>query len=119
MKQDNAMKHTREQLESEVTRTMEILEQMPRLRVHHLFRARLLHKIAEAGEDNLSGRAAGGMFNARLVFMTLLIVVNITSALFFYRHDVQSGFAEKSTDLQEAFSEEYASPALSYYVSSE
>ena len=113
MKQDN------EPYASEVMKTMEIFEQMPRLRVHHLFRARLMQKIGESGKNVPVKSSAAGMFSPRLVLVTLLVMANIVSAILLFSHDAAEQAAGTLADTQESFNEEYAGPALSYYASND
>lgn len=115
MKPKKTMNRSTEQRNEEVTKTLGMLDQMPRVEVNHLFRVRLMQRIDTMEIAKSSGAAVfGGAFNPRLAFMALLLVLNIASAFMLYLHETPQGAASAGA-IAESFSEAYGGPALSYY----
>lgn len=110
MKPDTDMKRSKEQRDAEVMKTMGILDNMPEIRAHHLFRAHLLQRIESAER---SRNVAGG-FNPRLAFFGLLLTVNVGMGLLMFTHQESQTMTPRG-DTAEAVSEDYGGPALSYY----
>jgi hypothetical protein len=111
------MKKSREHIEAEVMKTLKILDDMQDIRPHHLFRAHLMQKIEEETEKRFSSALPRSISsNLRLAFIALLLLINITSALLFFGKDPLQPMAAITGDQLETFSEDYASPALSYYA---
>lgn len=109
------MSRTTEQRNAEVTKTLGVLDQMPRVEINHLFRARLMQRI-EAMEANKSSGIAvfGSTLNPRLALMALLLVLNVASALLLFMHETPQATGA-SIAVAESFSEDYGGAALSYY----
>jgi hypothetical protein len=105
------MNRSKEQRDAEVLKTMGILDNMPKVEPNHLFRARLLERI-DATERS---RATAVGFNPRLAFFGLLLTVNVGMGLLMFTHQETSTMTARNGDTAEAVSEEYGSPALSYY----
>ncbi|NTV02494.1 MAG: hypothetical protein HGB04_06870 [Chlorobiaceae bacterium] len=105
------MKISKEQLDTEVMKTLGILDNMPKVQPHHLFRARLLERIDAAA----GSRPAAVGFNPRLAFFGLLLSVNIGMGVLMFTRQDSATTAARSGDTAEAVGEEYGSPALSYY----
>jgi hypothetical protein len=113
MKPDKTMNRSTEQRNAEVEKTLGLLDQMPRVEVNHLFRARLLQRIdaMEAQKSSRTTAFAGG-FNPRLAFTALLLVLNVASGVMLYLHESP----QATSAIAESFSgEDYGGPALSYY----
>jgi hypothetical protein len=104
------MNRSKEQRNAEVMKTMGILDDMPGIKVNHLFRARLLQRIDAAAES----RSFAGGFNPRLAFFGLLLGVNIAMGTILFLHQEPQA-ADRPVATAESFSEDYGSPALSYY----
>ncbi|RXK88671.1 hypothetical protein EST62_02080 [Chlorobaculum sp. 24CR] len=109
------MNRTTEQRNAEVNKTLELLDQMPRVEVNHLFRARLMQRIDAMETGKSSGTALfGGALSPKLAFMTLLLVLNVASALMLFMHETPQATGSSGT-IAESLSEDYGGPALSYY----
>jgi hypothetical protein len=110
------MNRTTEQRNAEVTKTLEMLDKMPRIEVNHHFRARLLQRIDAMEVRKSTGAVVlGGAFSPKLALMTLLLVLNIASAVMLYMHQSPQ-LAGASGAVAESMSEDYGGgPALSYY----
>ncbi|HWR00664.1 MAG TPA: hypothetical protein VN371_02290 [Chlorobaculum sp.] len=105
------MNRSTEQRDAEVVKTLKILDDMPRLEVHYLFRAHLLQRI-----DSMENRnSLAGGFNPRLAFFGLLLILNIGSGMLFFMHGTPQSSINSSGGLADAFNEDYGGPALSYY----
>jgi hypothetical protein len=109
------MNRSTEQRNAEVEKTLKILDDMPRLEVHHLFRAHLMQRIDSLERTNTFAVAFAGGFNPRLAFMGLLLILNIASAMLFFLHETPQSTVSVSSGLAESISEDYGGPALSYY----
>lgn len=105
------MNRSKEQRDAEVMKTMNLLDKMPGVEPHHLFRARLLERIDAEGRN----RAVTGGFNPRLAFFGLLLTVNVGMGILMFTHQESVTSTTRNGDTAEAVSDEYGSPALSYY----
>jgi hypothetical protein len=110
-KPDTEMNRTKEHLDAEVAKTMKILDEMPRIEPHHLFRARLLQRIEAAGAAD----APAGGFMPRLAFFSLLLAVNVGMGVLLFTHQDTQPTANRNGAVAESYSEDYGGPALSYY----
>lgn len=105
------MNRSNDQQSAEVMKTMRILDELPRIEPHHLFRARLLERMES---DNASASVATG-FNPRLAFFSLLLAINIAmGTLLMLDHDARSAL-QGGDAVAESYSEDYGGLALSYY----
>ncbi len=104
------MNRSKEQRDAEVMKTMGILDNIPSIKVNHLFRAHLLQRIDAAGES----RSFAGGFNPRLAFFGLLLGINIAMGTLLFLHQEPQTTA-RPVATAESFSDDYGSPALSYY----
>lgn len=111
MKPDTDMKRSKEQRDAEVMKTMKILDNMPEIKAHHLFRAHLLQRI----ETVERSRNVAKGFNPRLAFFGLLLTVNVGMGMLMFTHQESQMMTSRSGDTAEAVSEDYGGPALSYY----
>ncbi len=109
------MNRSTEQRDAEVVKTLKILDDMPRLEVHHLFRAHLLQRIDSMESRNSFASSLAGGFNPRLAFFGLLLILNIGSGMLLFVHGTPQSTINSSGGLAEAFNEDYGGPALSYY----
>lgn len=105
------MNRSKEQRDAEVRKTMAILDNMPEVEPHHLFRARLLERI----DATQRSRAVAPGFSPRLAFFSLLLAVNVGMGVLMFTDRDTSTIPARSGDTAEAVSDEYGSPALSYY----
>jgi hypothetical protein len=113
MKQEKMMKQYNENIEAEVCKTMQLLDEIKPLEVHHLFRVRLMRRI----EDEL-GQRRKSRSNTRseykLAFIVMLLVINLASALLL----VKPGENQSVTtigQLAESQSDDYSSQEFAYY----
>lgn len=111
MKPDTDMNRSMEQRDAEVKKTLNILDEMPRIETHHLFRAHLLQRI-EAESRN---RHVAGAFNPRLAFFSLLLAINIAMGMLMFMHHEPQTAMNRNGAFAESYTEDYGSPALSYY----
>lgn len=111
------MKKSKEHIEAEIIRTLKILDDMQGIKAHHLFRAHLMQRVDETTHHKsvISGSIAHS-FNIRLAFIAALLLINIASAVLFVLSDNRQPMAAITNNLLESFSEDYTSPALSYYA---
>ncbi|NTV05486.1 MAG: hypothetical protein HGA59_03140 [Chlorobiaceae bacterium] len=105
-----------ENIEKKVSETMKLLDEMGRVEVNHLFRVRLMQRVErEFGEG--AGRAHsrfGNRVDVRLAFMTLLLIINLGSALL----SVFDSNRQTTTTLSELLdnqSDDYSSQEFAYY----
>ncbi|NTV68140.1 MAG: hypothetical protein HGB06_10800 [Chlorobaculum sp.] len=109
------MNRSNEQRNAEVGKTLEMLDKMPKIEVNHHFRARLMQRIDALEVKQSTGAAVfGGAFSPKLAFMTLLLVLNVASAVMMYMHQSPQS-AGSSAAVAESLNEDYGGPALSYY----
>ncbi|MBN1929598.1 MAG: hypothetical protein JW764_08670 [Chlorobiaceae bacterium] len=110
------MNRNSEHLEAEVSKTLELLDQMPKVQVSGRFRTQLLHRIDSMEH---AGGAVGttvlAVFSPKLAFLTLLLMLNIASAMLLFMNGGPQSATGISGTLAETFSDDYGGPALSYY----
>lgn len=115
MKPKKTMNRSTEQRNAEVTKTLGVLDQMPRVEVNHQFRARLMQRVDAMEVKKSPGITVfGGAFTPKLAFMALLLVLNVASAIMLYQHETPQASGASGT-IAESISEDYGGPALSYY----
>lgn len=110
------MNTSTERRDEEVMRTLAILDDMPAVKAHHLFRAKLLQRIEEQEAASLRSRSAGARLQPVPALLALLVIMNIASATMLFFHgstpaDSGSLYGD-STGWQ---GDDYAGPTLSYY----
>ncbi len=105
------MNRSKAQRDAEVMNTMGILDRMPEVRASHLFRARLLERI----EESEAHRSPGGYAYPRLAFFSLLLAINIAMGALLFLHQTPQVAPARNLATTESYSEDYGSPALSYY----
>ena len=109
------MMNKNDHIENEVRKTIEVLDNLPRLETHHLFRARIMERISH--EALVRPREAGGspVLTLKLAFMAVLLIINIGSAfVFMFPNGDEQTFSKQDT--LESLTSEYSNPALSYYL---
>jgi hypothetical protein len=116
MKQEKTMKKGNEDIEKKVQKTMQLLDEIKPLEVHHLFRVRLMQQIEQDNSERSLRKffAASRHLDFRLAFMALLIVINIGSAMISLEHQENptiTGISERVDSLND----DDTSPALAYY----
>jgi hypothetical protein len=111
MKQDKKMNRN-----AEIARTLEILDKLPEIKAGSSFRVRLMLRIESMESKPYAGYSVSSRaFSPRMAFLTLLLVLNVASAMLFFMHGQSGSTATASGTLAESFSDEYGGPALSYY----
>ncbi|NEX14319.1 MAG: hypothetical protein C1941_06460 [Prosthecochloris sp.] len=105
--------HTTDHIETEVRKTLALLDTLPELESHHLFRARLFERIEHeaAGPYHERHSTAGGL---KLALMVFLFVINIGSVFVLMQSNTSEQMLSKQEVIQ-SLTNEYNSPALSYY----
>lgn len=103
--------NTNDHIANEVRKTINVLDNLPELETPYLFRAHLLERIAHepAREVNSTTRSL------KFALMALLLIVNIGSALVLMLPSGNEQMLSKH-DILESLTNEYNSPALSYYL---
>jgi hypothetical protein len=115
-KWSTTMKRNVEQLETEVLKTLELLDQMPEVQPSSRFRAQLMQRIETMQPASGSSMAIGVAFSPKVAFLALLLMLNIASAmLLFTSSQTPQQASSASGTLADSFSEDYGGPALSYY----
>ncbi len=103
-----------DRIEHEVHTTLQILDNLPQLEAHHLFRVHLMNRI-EQQKPGLLPMPHMASYGLKMALMGLLVVVNIGTAFLFMQPAQGPGMLSKN-DMLERLSSEYSSPALSYYI---
>ncbi|MBV5302910.1 MAG: hypothetical protein JZU70_01715 [Chlorobium sp.] len=113
MKQEKMMKKYNENIAAEVRRTMQLLDEVKPLEVHHLFRVRLMRRIEDELERRVKGRG-NTRSEYKLAFLVMLLVVNLASALLLVKPDKDQAMVEAG-QLAESQSDDYSSQEFAYY----
>jgi hypothetical protein len=116
MKQESIMKKHNENIETEIGKTMELLDEMGRLEAHHLFRVRLMQRVEqEFGEGaRRTGSRMSNHLDFRLAFMALLLIVNLGSAVF----SIVDGNPQATATISELLdnqNDDYTTQEFAYY----
>jgi hypothetical protein len=105
-----------ENIEKRVGETMKLLDEMGGVEVNHLFRVRLMQRVEREFGEGL-GRTHGRFGNRvdlRLAFMTLLLLINLGSAVL----SVFDNNRQTTTTLSELFdnqSDDYSNQEFAFY----
>ncbi|MCG8376036.1 MAG: hypothetical protein MI702_06100 [Chlorobiales bacterium] len=102
---------TNDHIAAEVRKTINILDNLPELEASYLFRAHLLERIAHEPAKAVNSATSG----LKLALMAFLLIVNIGSALVLMLSNGNEQMFSKH-DILESLTDEYSSPALSYYL---
>ncbi len=113
MKQEKMMKKCHEQVETEVTETMRLLDDVEHLEVHHLFRVRLMRRVEEELVQKGGGRVSTRI-DFGLAFIVLLLLVNLASALLIIKPE-EGQSAATVGQLADNQSDDYSSQEFGYY----
>lgn len=116
MKQDYMMKHNRVNIECEVGKTMQLLDELKPLEVHHHFRVRLMQRVdREFGEGSEKGRNGfSRYFDVRLALMALLLVINLSTALLSIKSN-NTQFSAGISELLDNMGDDYTTQEFAYY----
>lgn len=109
------MNRSFEQLEAEVSKTLEILDRMPQLEPSPRFRAQLMQRINAMEPVSNGGMTVSMAFSPKVAFLALLLMLNIASAMLLFTSQTPQSATGASGTLADSFSEDYGGPALSYY----
>lgn len=110
------MKPYEKKIEAEIAKTMQLLDEVQPLEVHHLFRVRVMERV-ERTFGHTSGQMAnipGRMAGLRFACMTLLVVVNIGSTVLSFQNSKtlsKTGVSEFS----ESSGDDYSAQEFAYY----
>jgi len=110
------MKPYDKNIEAEIAKTMKLLDEMEPLKVHHLFRVKVMQRV-EAAFGQKSGEIAGACGHTadfRFAFMALLIIVNVGSALLSLQNS-QSPFKTEISELSDSTGDDYSVQEFAYY----
>lgn len=111
---ENPMHQKQRQIKLEAEKTLAMLDSLPRLEAHHLFRARVLERLAEeAGTP--ANQAFMNSYVVKMALMLMLLAVNIVTALLIMQPAEEESMLSRS-DMLEIISDDYGSPAISYYL---
>lgn len=104
-------------IDAAVKKTIEVLDKLPEVEAHHLFRARVMERISH--EALMRSRDANSaMQGLKLALIAFLLIINIGSALLLMLPDGKEQLFSKN-DMLESLTNDYSSPALSYYLDSD
>ena len=108
MKQHNA------NIEAEISKTMQVLDEMQPLKVDHFFRARLMQRVDQEFTPKKSGKHFAIRLDYRLAVMSLLFVINLGSTLVSIHQSTEQSTTSisKAPDNQ---SDDYATQEFAYY----
>ena len=108
------MKQCDKDIEAKVKKSMALLDELKPLEVNHLFRVRLMQRVErECGDQSrVAGQGFAKSLDVRLAFMTLLVIINLSSATVLLLNDAQqstTGVSEVAANLTSDYSgEEFA-----------
>lgn len=105
----------KEQIEAEVSKTLELLDRIPQVEASARFRAQLMQRIDSMEPASRGGITANAAFSPKVAFLTLLLMLNIASGMLLFMNEAPQPATSSSSTLADSFSEGYGSPALSYY----
>jgi len=110
------MKKQQEHIEREVGKTMQMLDELKPLEVHHQFRVRLMQRVeGEFGEGSKAMKIGfSRYFDLRLALMALLLVINLSTALLSFKSNdmqVSAGISE----LLDNMGDDYTTQEFAYY----
>lgn len=101
----------------EIRKTIAVLDNLPELDTHYLFRARLMEQVSRGATSSSPGVYFSAAYGLKLALVALLLLVNIGTAFLFTRSastDSERMFSRN--DMLESLTSDYGSPALSYYL---
>ncbi len=110
------MKLCDKDIEAKVEKTMKLLDEMKPLEVNHFFRSRLMQRIElECGEKSrVGGRGLAKKLDLRLSFLTLLLIVNLSSAVVSLLNDEQQATTGVS-EVTATLNSDYSNEEFAYY----
>ncbi|GEM_PF-163781 len=116
MKQEYMMKQQNENIERAVGKTLQLLDELKPLEVHHLFRVRLMQRIeGEFGEGSKKGSSGfSRYFDVRLALMALLLVINLSTALLSLKSNTTQ-FGAGISELLDNMGDDYTTQEFAYY----
>jgi len=104
------MKKSNENIESEISKTMELLDDMLPLKVYPLFRVRLMQKI------ELLPLQRKGYLDLRFALVSLLVIINFSFAFFLSpRNNERQETAAAIREVTENQSDDYTNQEFAYY----
>jgi len=103
------MKKSNQNIESEISKTMRLFDEMLPLEVDPLFKVRLMQRIEKLP---VQGR---GNFDFRLAFVSLLVIINIGFTLLSFQNNERQKTIATISELAENQSDDYTSQEFAYY----
>jgi hypothetical protein len=113
MKQEPMMNKRNEKVESEVNKTMQLLDAMVPLEVGHQFRVRLMQRIDEEFGQTSNVRNFSIRFDFRVALMALLLMLNVASTLFIKPDEELK--VNVAAQVAESQGDEYSTQEFAYY----
>ena len=101
--------YNKKNIEAEIAKTMQLLDEAPPLEVHHLFRVRVMERV----ESSL-GQKSGRMADFRFAFMALLVIVNVGSTVLSLQNNKTLSKNETS-ESYDASGDDYSTQEFAYY----
>jgi len=107
------MKQHNENIEAEVSKTMNLLDEFVPLELHHQFRVRLMRRVeSEIGQEK-NRQYSGFRFNYRLAFIALIFVINLGSTLLSVKQSDES--ITTISEVSSNQSDDYSNQEFAYY----
>ena len=113
MKQEKMMKQYNENIKAEVSKAIQLLDEVKPLEVHQLFRVRLMRRIEEELEQGETNKLSNRL-DYRLAFVALLFVINLASTLLVMKPDENQPVATVG-QIADNQSDDYSSQEFAYY----
>ena len=108
------MKQHNDNIEAEISKTMQVMDEMQPLKVDHLFRARLMQRIEREETQQQSRKNLVWHVDYKLAVLTLLFIINLGSALM-SKPQQTSQSATTISAISDNQSNEYATQEFAYY----
>ncbi|TLU85855.1 MAG: hypothetical protein FDX21_04675 [Chlorobium sp.] len=113
MKPEKMMKQHDDNIEAEVRKTMDLLDELAPLEVHHQFRVRLMQRIDNEIGQEKHIKYPGFRIDYRLAFMVLLLAVNLGSTMLSVRQGDET--ITTISEVPVSQSEDYSNQEFAYY----
>ncbi len=106
-----------DRITEDIRQTIAVLDSLPEIEAHYLFRARLMEQVSHGAASPSPGAYSSAAYGLKLALVALLLLVNIGTALLFTRSaSTESENMFSRNDMLESLTSDYGSPALSYYL---
>ena len=113
MKQQKRMRQHNENIETEVSKTLKLLDEVASIQLTHKFRTSLMSRLEREIVQEKAGRHFGFRVDYRLAFMMLLFVINLGSTML----SVQQGDGSMATISAVPYNQtdDYSNQEFAYY----